>query len=70
MSVSRRSFIKAMAAASGTALMPIAEAVPRRNLSASEAIRYLCNGVFASSADRASRMAMREWHSMEKSHGR
>jgi hypothetical protein len=70
MSMSRRCFIRAMAAVSGAALIPVAAAASPRSLSVSEAIRYLCNDVFARPAERALRAAMPDWHRAEARHGR
>jgi hypothetical protein len=70
MSMSRRSFVRAMAAVSGAALIPFSRAESARGLSVSEAIRYLCNDVFALPAERSLRVAMPDWHRMEERHGR
>jgi hypothetical protein len=56
MSMSRRRFIKGIAAFSGTALIPAVDGAPLRSLSVGAAIQYLCDDVFASPAEKAARV--------------
>ncbi|CAM2184128.1 putative Secreted protein [Paraburkholderia sacchari] len=61
MRLSRRRFITMLAAAPSAALIPVAEAAHVRDLSEIDPIRYLCDEVFPSPAEkRASRLVVRE----------
>lgn len=61
MSISRRGFVKAMAALSGEALIPAVDSAQLRGLSVGVAIRCLCDGVFVSPAEQAARVVSPMW---------